>query len=78
MVRTRSTRSKKPSWSELSGGKKAGVLALVAVQAVLAAFAQRDLSSRSSRQLRGPKVLWRVATLNTGGAIAYFLVGRRR
>ena len=51
-------------------------LALVAVQAVLAAFAQRDLSSRSAAEVRGPKVVWRIATLNTFGAVAYIFVGR--
>ncbi|MPY92494.1 MAG: hypothetical protein GEV08_05320 [Acidimicrobiia bacterium] len=65
-------------WSELSGGKKAGILALVAFQAVAAAFAQRDLSSRSPNQVRGPKLLWRVASLNTAGAVSYFVFGRRR
>ena len=68
-------RNKQP-WSELSSGKKAGILGAVALQAVIATFAQRDLSSRPSSKVRGPKVLWRVLTLNTLGALAYFLVGR--
>jgi hypothetical protein len=44
---------------------------------VLAAYAQRDLSTRSERELRGPKWLWRVLTLNTVGAVAYLVAGRR-
>jgi hypothetical protein len=70
-------RSKK-RWSDLTSGQRAGVLALVAIQAALAAFAQRDLGSRSAAELRGPKVLWRVLTLNTFGAIAYLVIGRTR
>jgi hypothetical protein len=49
---------------------------MVALQAVLAAFAQRDLGSRTPAEVRGPKVLWRVLTLNTIGAVAYLVVGR--
>jgi len=52
------------------------VLGLVALQAALAAFAQRDLGSRSADELRGPKFFWRIATLNTLGAIAYLTIGR--
>ena len=64
-------------WSDLSSQQRAGVLALVAVQAVLAAIAQRDLSSRRQGEVRGPKLLWRILTLNSLGAVAYLLVGRR-
>ena len=64
-------------WSELTTQQRTGVLALIAVQAALAAFAQRDLGSRSAAELRGPKILWRFATLNTIGALAYILVGRQ-
>ena len=67
-------RSKK-KWSDLTPQQRAGVLGLVALQAALAAFAQRDLGSRSADELRGPKLLWRFATLNTFGAIAYLTIG---
>jgi len=63
-------------WSELSSAEQAQILTLVAVQAVLAAWAQRDLSSRSASEVRGPKMLWRLLTLNTAGTVAYILVGR--
>jgi hypothetical protein len=65
-------------WSELTTSQRAGVLALIAVQAVLTSLVQQDLGMRSRAELRGPKVLWRVLTLNTLGAVAYMLVGRRR
>jgi len=73
--RPMAARTKK--WSDLTQQQRAGVLALVAIQAVLATLAQRDLGSRTSDQLRGPKWLWRLLTLNTVGAVAYLAVGRR-
>ncbi len=60
----------------MSGSQKASILGVIALQAVLVAAAQRDLSTRSGRQLRGPKVMWRVLTMNTIGTLAYFAVGR--
>ena len=60
----------------MSGSQKASILGVIALQAVLVAAAQRDLSARSGRQLRGPKVMWRVLTTNTIGTLAYFAVGR--
>ena len=62
---------------ELSSRQKATILGLVALQAVLAAAAQRDLSGRSAGQVRGPKGMWRLLTMNTVGAVAYFGIGRR-
>ena len=64
-------------WSDLTTSQRSLVVTLVAVQAVLATIAQRDLSSRAQFQVRGPKLLWRILTLNSVGAIAYLLVGRR-
>jgi hypothetical protein len=68
---------RKRKWSDLSGQQRAGLLVLIAVQAVLTAFAQRDLSTRDEDLVRGPKVLWRLLVFNTLGAVAYVLVGRR-
>lgn len=54
------------------------VVAVVAVQAVSAAFAFRDLAKRSDEQVRGPKLLWRVLmALNPGNSLAYWVLGRR-
>ncbi len=64
-------------WSDLSSRQRGVVLALVAVQAILATIAERDLSSRPASQVRGPKFLWRIASLNTVGAVAYLVAGRR-
>ena len=69
--------TRKPRWSELSLRQKAMILGVIAVQAALAAAAQHDLSARGAGQVRGPKLLWRVVTMNTVGALAYFAVGQR-
>jgi hypothetical protein len=55
------------------------VVAVVAVQAVSAAFAFRDLARRTDDEVRGPKLLWRIIIgVNPGNSLAYWLVGRRR
>jgi hypothetical protein len=54
-----------------------GALAAVELSAKLAAA--RDIQRRPAAQLRGSKLLWRLALLvNTFGPLAYFLLGRRR
>jgi hypothetical protein len=51
---------------------------VVAVQAISAALAWRDLAQRSDERVRGPKCLWRViVTINPGNSIAYWVFGRR-
>lgn len=67
----------KKRWTELTGGQRSGLLALIAVQAVIVALAQRDLAVRSDDRVRGPRALWRVVTLQTAGAVAYLVVGRK-
>ena len=54
------------------------VLAVVAVEAALAALAYRDLAGRSQDQVRGPKALWRIFIgINPGNSLLYWFVGRR-
>jgi hypothetical protein len=54
------------------------VIAVVALQAVSAAFAFRDLARRDDDEVRGPKLLWRVLMgVNPGNSIAYWVLGRR-
>jgi hypothetical protein len=55
------------------------IVAVVAVQAVSAAFAFRDLARRTDDEVRGPKLLWRIIIgINPGNSLAYWLLGRRR
>jgi hypothetical protein len=54
------------------------VVAVVAVEAVSAAFAFRDLARRHDDEVRGSKRLWRVLmSLNPGNSLAYWVLGRR-
>ena len=54
------------------------VLLYLPVHFLVAAVTWRDIGRRSPQQLRGSKRLWRVASaLNTLGAVAYWLAGRR-
>ncbi len=58
--------------------KRILAVALV-VHAVVVVFTLRDLRRRPAAAVRGPKWIWGlVATLNTSGSAAYWLVGRRR
>jgi hypothetical protein len=49
----------------------------LAVSLVVVAAAERDLHRRPDAQIRGDKRLWRLASLNALGALAYFRWGRR-
>lgn len=51
---------------------------LIAVSVGIVAIAERDLHSRQPSQIRGSKRIWRLASLNALGAIAYLAWGRRQ
>lgn len=71
--------TQKRKWSDLSTGQRAAVIAGGVVELVVTTRAMRDLLRRPSAQVRGPKVLWVLATfVQPVGPMAYFLVGRRR
>lgn len=48
------------------------------IAAVLIFLAQRDLGRRPPEAVRGPVALWRVVAGTPPGAVAYFVLGRRR
>lgn len=55
-----------------------GLLGLILVVSLaIVGFAERDLQARPEKQVRGPKLAWRLAGLNALGALAYLGVGRR-
>jgi hypothetical protein len=63
----------------LGPAARRAVWALLAVELVLIAAAERDIQRRPAHQIRGPKLLWRVvATQNLVGPAAYLALGRRR
>jgi hypothetical protein len=55
------------------------IAVLAVVHVVVVTLTWRDIRSRPSGRVRGPKKLWLVVSaLNTGNAAIYWLVGRRR
>jgi hypothetical protein len=62
----------------LSPTARRAVWALLAIEAILVAAAERDIQRRPASGIRGPKLLWRaIATQNIIGPAAYFGLGRR-
>ena len=71
----RSARKKK-TWKELSPAAKFGTITAALVQLSLLVAAQRDISHRPAEEIRGSKMLWRLATLvNFVGPGSYFTFG---
>jgi hypothetical protein len=64
-------------WSIME--RKPNSLLLILIGHVLAAaWTWRDIRQRPAQQIRGSKGLWRVfSAVNTVGAVAYWLIGRR-
>jgi hypothetical protein len=57
--------------------QKLVTLIVIAISLVLVIAAERDIQSRPASEVRGNKLLWRIACLNALGAINYFGWGRR-
>lgn len=56
---------------------QAAIVGLTAWNLWLIATAQRDIQRRPAEEVRGPKLLWRLACLtNTVGPLVYFRWGR--
>jgi hypothetical protein len=63
----------------LSPRQRAGVIALALAELSLKLAAARDIKRRPADQIRGSKLLWRLALLvNTIGPLGYFCLGRRK
>jgi hypothetical protein len=68
-------------WRELTPRQRKAMMVRGALQLGLLSAALNDLRKRPASQIRGPKPLWLVISLANymgTGAIAYFLLGRRR
>ena len=66
-------------WSDLSSGRKTGMLVGAAVQLALAATAWTDLARRPAEEVNGPKAMWAVLiAVNFIGPLSYFVFGRKR
>ena len=77
--RARKRNARKKTWKELSPMAKFGTITAAAVQISLLIAAQRDISRRPAEEIRGGKMLWRLATLiNFVGPGSYFTFGVKR
>ena len=68
----------KVPFSELSPLGKGVVSVVIALSVLLVVSTERDIQRRSDSELRGGKLVWRLASLNALGALAYRRWGRRR
>jgi hypothetical protein len=65
-------------FKKLSAARQAAIVAITAWNLWLTAAAERDIQRRPAAELRGRKVIWRLACLtNTVGPLIYFRWGRR-
>jgi hypothetical protein len=69
----------KQRWSDLSPGRRSGIVAAGIVQIGLLVAALADLRRRPASDINGDKRLWAALSfVNFVGPIAYFVFGRRR
>lgn len=65
-------------WSDLTTGQQRAVYVAGAAEAILTAAALRDLARRPADAVRGPKVMWVLASfVQPVGPFIYFTTGRR-
>jgi hypothetical protein len=65
-------------FKKLSPVRQAAIVAITAWNLWLIVSAERDIQCRSPDEVRGAKLLWRLACLtNTVGPLIYFRWGRR-
>jgi hypothetical protein len=64
-------------FKKLSPVRQVLVVVLAAVGFALIGVAQRDIQRRPADEVHGPKLIWRLVSLNMLGAIGYLRWGRR-
>jgi hypothetical protein len=69
--------SKKRRFGERSALQKAFIALVTLASLAIVGFAERDLQGRPEKQVRGSRFVWRLASLNAFGALAYLRFGRR-
>jgi hypothetical protein len=68
----------KKNFSDLSPRGKVGTVILILISLMIVGAAERDLQHRPSSEIRGRKLIWRFASLNALGALAYLGFGRQK
>jgi hypothetical protein len=69
--------SKKRRFGERPDLQKAFIALVTLGSLAIVGFAERDLQVRPEEQIRGSRFVWRLASLNAVGALAYLRFGRR-
>ena len=65
-------------FKRLSPVRQAAIVAITAWNLWLTVTSERDIQRRSRNEVRGPKLVWRLACLtNSVGPLAYFRWGRK-
>lgn len=66
-------------WSDLTTGQQRAVYVAGVAETIVTVAALRDLGRRPASAVRGPKMLWRLASfVQPVGPLTYLVVGRRR
>ena len=68
---------RKKRFKDLSPRGKAAVVLVTAASLPVIATAQRDIQRRPSAEIRGSRLVWRLVSLNSLGALGYLRWGRR-
>lgn len=69
--------SKKKSFGDRPPLQRALIVLATLLSLAIVGFAERDLQGRPEEQIRGSRFVWRLASLNAVGALAYLRFGRR-
>jgi hypothetical protein len=64
-------------FKKLSPFQRVLVSVLVVIGFGLITVAERDIQRRPAAEMHGPKLVWRLVSLNVLGAVGYLLWGRR-
>jgi hypothetical protein len=70
--------SQRKAWKDLSPWQRISILVGISVQFSLLVSALVDIRRRPAEQIRGPKLLWVMASfVNFIGPVGYFVFGRK-
>lgn len=68
---------KKKRFGDRSPVEKVVIGLVLLVSLAIVGFAEQDIQRRQEEDIRGPKALWRLVSLNALGALGYLGIGRR-
>jgi hypothetical protein len=70
--------SQRKAWKDLSPWQRVSIFVGISIQISLLVSALVDIRRRPAEQIRGPKLLWAMASfINFVGPVSYFAFGRK-